>query len=282
MIYQYDHPVRLGEQILRVHPLLDDAVPTVEYSLAIEPEDHSLRWQQDDFGNTIARVTVPGRTTKLSIRARVVADVQTMDRALPKTSEPLGRLPFSYPNALRAKLSPYLPPNPSSRELARYIQAASRPGPSMLEFALELNRKFAKDVRHTERLEPGVQSPSETLELGSGSCRDSAWLLVQTLRQAGIAARFVSGYLVELAEPGSDSTDDALSFHAWCEFYLPSTGWIALDPSIGRPTSFMYIPLAAAPSPELVAPLEGMVEVAETELSFPMRVRRITANAAPP
>jgi transglutaminase-like putative cysteine protease len=152
----------------------------------------------------------------------------------------------------------------------------------VLEFALSLNRKIAHDVQYTERLDPGVQSPLETLKLGSGSCRDSAWLLVQTLRQAGVAARFVSGYLVELAQPGSDVENDSLALHAWCEFYLAGTGWIGLDTTSGKPASLMHIPLAAAPSPELVAPLEGMAEPAQTDLQFPMQVRRVAAKAGSP
>ena len=282
IIYNYDHAIRLGEQILRLHPFLGDAVPTAGYSVSVEPEEHSLRWQQDDFGNTIARVTIPNRVSRFSISVHLVADVREDDRALPRASEPLGPLPYSYPDATRAKLSQYLTTSPPERELERYILAAAKSGPSVLEFALSLNRAIARDVRYAERLDPGVQSPLETLKLRSGACRDSAWLLVQTLRQAGIAARFVSGYLVNLAQPDSDVKNDSLALHAWCEFYLANTGWIGLDTTSGKPTSLMHIPLAAARSPELVAPLEGMAERAQTDLQFPMRVRRIAAKANSP
>ncbi len=196
MIYQYDHAVQLGEQILRVRPLADDAVPIAGYTLSIEPEEHSVSWQHDPFGSTVARVAIPGKVSRFAVKVRLLADVSDADRALPS---------------------------------------------------------------------------------GSGSCRDSAWLLVQALRGAGIAARFVSGYLVELARPDVASTEDTLALHAWADLYLPDVGWIGIDATSGRPASHMHIPLAVAPSPEIAAPLEGgLMEPAQADLTFPMRVRRIT------
>jgi transglutaminase-like putative cysteine protease len=163
------------------------------------------------------------------------------------------------------------------------MRAAVTPGASVLDYALELTRRIADDIDYVERLEPGVQSPSDTLRLQSGACRDSAWLLVQLLRQAGIAARFVSGYLVGLGGPGSGSENDALAFHAWVDFYLVGAGWIGLDATSGRQTSLMHIPLAAGPVPQVVGPVEGgLLEPAEDELRFSMRARRVAVEAPSP
>ncbi len=277
MTYRYDHPVRLAEQTVRLRPPQGDLVPTARYSLSIDPGAHSVRWDHDAFGNAIARITIAVKPSSFSVRVNLIADVAAGSRPLPQTSEPLGKLPFTYRDeATRTDLAPYLAAAGTDAELDRLIASEVKPGRSLLDFVLALNKKIAAQIAYRERAEPGVQTPAETLRLARGACRDSAWLLVQALRHVGIASRFVSGYLVDLAALSKDAPADALSLHAWCECYLPGTGWLGLDTTAGLPASLAHIPLAAAPSPEQTLPLEGMVERAKTELSFSMGARRFS------
>jgi uncharacterized protein (DUF2126 family)/transglutaminase-like putative cysteine protease len=150
-----------------------------------------------------------------------------------------------------------------------------------IDLLVGLNQKLQRDVRYLIRLQPGVQSPEETLRLGSGSCRDSAWLLVQLLRQLGLASRFVSGYLIQLApdekslEGPSGPEHDFTDLHAWCEVYLPGAGWIGLDPTSGLMAGEGHIPLSCTPEPTASAPVAGAVDECKSELHHEMRVTRV-------
>ena len=137
-------------------------------------------------------------------------------------------------------------------------------------FLADLNAAVHRDVAYSERMESGVQTPDETLRAAIGSCRDSAWLLVSLLRQYGIAARFVSGYLVQLT-PEADTTD----LHAWTEAYLPGAGWVGLDPTSALFAGEGHIPLAATPRPSSAAPITGATEPVEVSFRFHNEVRRI-------
>ncbi len=279
--YRYDRRVSLSPQIIRLRPAAHSRTPIVSYSLRVTPGDHFLNWQQDPHGNYLARLVFPKPVNELLVDVDVVADMVTVnpfDFFLDAEAE---TIPFAYAPEVAKDLVPYLEIGPADERLLRYVDALRKEGLKTVDYLVELNQRLQKDVKYLIRLEHGVQSPDETLRLGSGSCRDSAWLFVQVLRRLGMAARFVSGYLVQLtpdikpldgpAGPPQDFTD----LHAWTEVFLPGAGWVGLDPTSGLFAGEGHIPLACTPEPLSAAPISGAVEKCETEFAFDMSVRRV-------
>ncbi len=262
-------------------PLLTTALPIHSYSLRIQPEGHFLNWQQDPHGNYLARVVVPEKTEKFEVLVNLVADLEAynpFDFFLEPHAE---KWPFKYSEQDLGNLELNLRPDPMTPLLEKFISEISREEISTNDFLVALNQKVFAAVDYVIRMEPGVQTPEETLSLGKGSCRDSAWLLVQVCRNLGLAARFVSGYLVQL-EPDERPVDgpagpevDFTDLHAWAEVYCPGAGWIGLDATSGLLTAEGHIPLAGSPRPSSAAPIEGGVEKVETEFDFEMKVERV-------
>ncbi len=283
--YHYDKPVALGPQTIRLRPAPHARTPIISYSLRIEPAQHFLNWQQDPQGNFLARVVVPERTRHFEVTIDLVADMATInpfDFFLEPDAE---TWPFAYDPVLEQELAPFrrlVEPGPKLNAL---LAAIPRDVVRTIDMLVGLNQRVQALVAYIVRLEPGTWSPEETLDQGRGSCRDSAWLLVHVLRHLGFAARFVSGYLIQLvadqapvsgpAGPTSDFTD----LHAWAEVYLPGAGWIGLDATSGLLTGEGHIPLAASPDPLSAAPISGGVEAAGVEFGYEMKVVRIAESA---
>lgn len=281
MQYVYDRAVNLSPHTIRLRPAPHCRTPILSYSLKIKPEDHFINWQQDPFGNMHARVVFPVQTTMLRVDVEVIADmivINPFDFFVEKYAE---EFPFTYTHQLKKELLPYFEITENSPLLEQWVSRVSLSKRSIINFLVELNQAVWKHTRYTVRLEPGVQSCEETLRLQSGSCRDSGWLLVQILRHLGLAARFASGYLVQLkadvkALDGPSGTEiDFTDLHAWAEVFIPGAGWIGLDPTSGLLAGEGHIPLSCTPDPVSAAPITGLTDVCNVTFSYKNEITRI-------
>ena len=285
--YKYDRPVSLSAQIIRLRPAPHSRTRVVSHSLKVSPGGHFVNHQQDPYGNWLARYVFPELVTEFKIEVDVVADMTVYNPFDFFVEESAERWPFDYGEDLRPDLVIYRTPEPAGPLLQAFLDKLDRSQTRTVDFVVELNRHLSQDVKYLIRMAPGVQTPEETLGLASGSCRDSSWLLVQILRHLGFAARFVSGYLIQLkpdlisldGPPGTDH--DFTDLHAWAEVYLPGAGWIGLDPTSGLLTGESHIPLAATPHYRNAAPIVGSyIGFANSEFIFDMRVERVSEHPA--
>jgi len=279
--YQFNRPVTIYPHIVRLRPAPHCRTPIESYSLQLTPEDHFINWQQDPFGNYLARFVFTSKSDSLTVDVELLANmtvINPFDFFLEESAE---KYPFTYEKQLARDLSPYLEICEDSPRLRKWMEKIDRSRQLTVTFLTRLNQRLREDVAYLVRMDPGVQTCEQTLELGSGSCRDSAWLLIQIMRHMGIAARFVSGYLVQLKadmpalEGPSGPEQDFTDLHAWAEVYLPGAGWIGLDPTSGLLAGEGHIPLACTPDPDSAAPITGSTERCEADFRFSNRVYRV-------
>jgi len=279
--YRYDHPIMLGPQVVRLRPAPHARTPVLAYSQRVTPAKHFINWQQDAQSNWLARLVFPEPVRELKIEIELVAEMSVINPFEFFLEPSAGEFPFRYEANLLHELAPYLARAPLTPRFKGYLDAVPRTPAPTVDFLVAFNKRVAQDIRYLIRMTPGIQTPEETLSAGSGSCRDSGWLLVQLLRHLGIAARFVSGYLIQL-KPDVKSLDgpsgtevDFTDLHAWCEAYLPGAGWVGLDATSGLFAGEGHIPLACSPEPSSAAPISGATEKAEVEFTHHMRVDRV-------
>ena len=283
--YRFDRPVTVHPHVVRLRPAAHCRTPIGAFSLTVEPAQHFLNWHQDPFGNWMARLVFPEPTTELSFTVDLHADMGVINPFDFFVDEAVQHYPFTYDEALARDLTPYLLTAPGNPLVDAWIADLGRfddDRPSTIDFLVQVNQRLSESITYSIRMEPGVQAPDATLEKAIGSCRDSAWLLVEIMRRMGLAARFVSGYLIQLTADvasldGPSGTDhDFTDLHAWTEVYLPGAGWIGLDPTSGLLAGEGHIPLACTPEVASAAPITGSTDPCEVEFSFVNRITRIS------
>ncbi|MDX2478813.1 MAG: transglutaminase family protein, partial [Desulfuromusa sp.] len=279
--YKFDRPISLFPHVVRLRPALHSRTPIHAYSLKVFPEKHFLNWQQDAFGNYMARLVFPEKTSELRIEVEVIADMTAYNPFDFFVEDYAETFPFSYNKLEHTELAPYFQKIITGPLLEKWLKKVDRSKKNTNDFLVDVNNLVQKSINYSVRMEVGVQSCETTLQRALGSCRDSAWLLVQIFRHLGVAARFVSGYLIQLSSdeksldgpsgPEADFTD----LHAWTEVYIPGAGWIGLDPTSGLLAGEGHIPLACTPHPLSASPVTGATEACEVEFEHSNTVTRI-------
>ncbi|UJR87207.1 DUF2126 domain-containing protein [Sandaracinus amylolyticus] len=284
--YRYPRPALLGPHLVRLHPAAHARADLLTYQLGIEPA-HQLRWQQDPSGNRIARVTFPsGRgADELSVVVDCALEIRPVNPFDFFVDDDAKEIPFVYAPGLAAELAPYRAQRELGPRTRAFVESLAPRG-YVTEWLVELNRRVASEVRYVIRDEAGIQTSEETLAVGRGSCRDSAVLLVDALRARGLAARFVSGYLVQLADEGDIPEEqrgvshDVVDLHAWAEVFVPGGGWIGLDGTSGLLCGEGHVPLACTADPVLASPVEGTASEPGA-ITFSMEIARIGHEPSP-
>ncbi len=281
--YTFDRLVGVSPHVFRLRPAVHSRTPIESYSFQIEPKDHFLNWMQDPFGNWQARVVFPEKTNELVVAVEVIANLQVINPFDFFVESYADNFPFAYPAHLAKELVPYLEIKEDGELLQAWVKKHIDPAQKMpiVDFLVKVNQELNREIAYSIRMEQGVQTPDQTLKKALGSCRDSAWLLVHILRHVGLAARFVSGYLVQLKsdekslDGPSGPAEDFTDLHAWAEVYIPGAGWIGLDATSGLFAGEGHIPLACAPDYVSAAPVVGTTDPCKVEFGFSNTVERI-------
>lgn len=276
--YTYANPARISPQAIRLRPSPHCRTPISNYSLKVTPNKHTFYWIQDPQGNYLARVLFTEPVSEFKVEVNLVAELVPLNPFAFHLEKYAETFPFSYDQELRDELVPYLkPPVDHGPHWDEFIASINTTQRHSIEFLVDLNRQMKEVVAYSTRMEPGILTPEQTLERGIGSCRDSTWLLINALRHFGLAARFTSGYLIQLdvEQKDSDKREDIADLHAWTEVYLPGAGWVGFDTTSGLLAGEGHIPLASSPNPGSAAPITGSTESVETTFDFTMSVTRV-------
>lgn len=279
--YTFDRSVSLSPHIVRLKPAPHTRIPIDAYSLKIEPSNYFINWQQDPFGNYIAKLVFPEKTDKLKIEVDLIARLTVINPFDFFLDDYAKFFPFDYPQSLKNELYAYLKSESKGALFEAMLKEIDLPSLPTIEYLSTLNRLVHDKINYVIRMEPGVQSCEETLQKGSGACRDLAWLLLEVLRKKGLAGRFVSGYLIQLktggylVEAGTELANDMTDLHAWVEAFIPGAGWIGMDPTSGFFAGEGHIPLCCTPDPIGAAPVVGSTDVCEVKFDFAMSIEHL-------
>src|SRR5580698_3765350 len=283
-LYRYEKAISLGPQVIQLRPALHCRTPILSYSLEVSPAEHVLNWQLDPHNNRQARLLFSGKTNEFLVEVNVIADLSPYNPFAFFLEPGIEEYPFAYTPRLAKDLEPYRSVDTPGPLLLAFLESFQGRKCGTISLLLDLNRSIRDEIGYVTRLEAGIQTCEETLEKRLGSCRDSAWVLVQCLRNLGIAARFVSGYLIQLRSPdpaAEGPKSDSADLHAWAEAFLPGAGWIGMDPTSGLLAGEEHIPLVCTPTASQAAPVGGTSEPASVEFSHSMAIRRLNDPRRP-
>lgn len=283
--WTYPTPAALGPHLIRLRPASHATVSVADYTLDVAPLG-AVRWQRDPAGNHVGRLTWPTGMSSdaLEITVRFDCDVHTVNPFDFLVDAECAVAPFAYPEAWQRDLAAYLDRSPAWLKGGDALQSLLDVLPSdgdTVQLLVDLTVGVHRHIAYIVREEPGIWTPADTLARRQGSCRDSAVLLMAVLRARGLASRFVSGYLVELANEApvlgaiSPVSSDRVALHAWVEVYLPGAGWIGVDATSGLLCGEGHIPLACASAPALAAPVEGTSDMTASSVTFTMALERL-------
>ncbi len=273
--YNYDKLVTASPHVIRLKPAPHSRSKVLSYSMKILPKEHFINWQQDAFGNYLARIVFHEKVKAISVEVEVVAEMTVINPFDFFVEDYAEHFPFAYTPQDKKELAPYFEIIDNGPLLLKWIEKLNDfKGYKIVDFLVNVNQLLYNDIEYTIRMETGIYTCEETLSKQKGSCRDSAWVLVQILRHMGIAARFVSGYLVQLksdqksVDGPSGPEQDFTDLHAWCEVYIPGAGWVGLDPTSGLLAGEGHIPLCCTPDPVSASPITGAVDPCEVDFKF--------------
>ncbi len=289
--WAYPSPAALGPHLIRLRPASHTQADIETYGLTVSPVG-DIRWLQDPYGNFVGRLTYPAGTTVESLQVGVefTCDIKPVNPFDFFVDDRCKDAPFTYPAEMLPDLAPFLDRNEASVAggmwLEEFLDTLPRDGDTV-QLIVKLNEAVNKVTKYVIREEAGIWTPEQTLAAGRGSCRDSAVLLIAALRSRGLAARFVSGYLIQLTDDGmipgekKGVATDVVDLHAWAEVYVPGGGWIGLDATSGLLCGEGHIPLACTASPPLAAPVEGTSDTTAESVLFSMKIQRLEHEAHP-
>jgi transglutaminase-like putative cysteine protease len=273
-LYSYERPVRFATHRLLVRPRDSHAIRVVETSLTLSPPGET-RWLYDALSNSVCCFTPEGEARALSITSHLTIERFPTPLAKLQIADPQTATPIVYAPADRAVLAPFIDPvseDPEGVLLAWLRDQIGSPHEPALDFLMRLNSTIHDGFEYLARDRGAAQEPSHTVRMGSGTCRDFAWLMVEALRRLGYAARFVTGYLYT---PLKKSIRGAGATHAWCQVFLPELGWTEFDPTNALVESPALIPVAVTRTPAEAAPISGAIygDAGETKLKVHVDVR---------
>lgn len=288
--YRYAEPALLGTHVLRLHPAAHAKATIETYRLGCEQAER-IRWVLDPHGNRVAQLTFADeRQRELDIQVEMAVEIRPINPFDFRIDHGCEELGFRYPSEYRGELEPFLQLDDPAYEMGPRFEAMLAELPKsggIVEALVAFNQGVRSAIAYVIREEAGVWTPEQTLVQGRGSCRDVAVLLVALLRRRGVAARFVSGYLIQVADEGmlpdlpKGLDRDVADLHAWAEAYIPGAGWIGLDATSGLFASEGHIPLACAATPALAAPLRGTADLRAESVEFSLGVARLGHEPRP-